>query len=74
MSDDTKVRSFSKSVTWRLLGILNGLIIAYLLVGDFEMSLRIALWANFTGFIAFYIHERIWNNVKWGKNERRTSI
>jgi len=64
---EKRIRSFIKSITWRVLAVINGFLIAYVFLNDFSKSLIIAVVGNITGFVLYYIHERIWNIIKWGK-------
>jgi uncharacterized membrane protein len=63
---EKKVRSFTKSVVWRIIAIVNGFLIACFFL-DVSSSLLLSLIANATGFVLYYIHERVWNLINWGK-------
>lgn len=56
---ETKLRSFTKSIIWRVISI----IITWIVVG----SLSATLIAAGLSMIAYYIHERVWNKILWGK-------
>ncbi|MFH1772518.1 MAG: DUF2061 domain-containing protein [Candidatus Omnitrophota bacterium] len=60
-------RSFVKSLTWRVIAIVTTMVVVYLYSGDFKSSLMIGLGANFIKFFLYYVHERIWNKVSYGK-------
>ena len=62
---ETKTRSTSKSVSWRIIAFLNSWFI--LAVGLTEIPLWNAVIMNLTGILFFYIHERVWNNVDYGR-------
>ena len=62
---ETKSRSTSKSVTWRIIAFLNSWFI--LVVGLTDIPLWNALIMNLTGILFFYIHERVWNNIDYGR-------
>lgn len=68
MSRETKARSILKSISWRILATLNGWIVAYIFLHNIFSSLKIAIVGNITGFVLYYIHERIWNKIKKGIN------
>jgi uncharacterized membrane protein len=65
MFQETKKRTLVKVITWRVVAVLNSYLtlIIFSATGDFGK----ALIMNLTGFFAFYIFERIWNVVNWGK-------
>jgi len=62
---ETKTRSTSKSVSWRVIAFLNSWFI--LAVGLTNIPLWNAIIMNLTGILFFYIHERVWNNVDFGR-------
>ena len=64
---ETKVRSFIKSAVWRIFAFLNSAIVLLCFGKPILASLTMALVMNITGFIIFYIYERIWNNINKGK-------
>lgn len=64
---EKKLRSFIKSVSWRVLALLNGWMAIYFFTGNLSKSFWISFVANVSGFILYYIHERIWNKIVWGK-------
>ena len=67
---DSKKRSWTKSVTWRIIATINGVLVNYIFSHDFIQSLEVGLFANLiTGVMLYYFHERAWNEVKWGKTD-----
>mgnify|MGYP001344905978 FL=1 len=65
MFRETKTRSTSKSVSWRVIAFLNSWFI--LAVGLSNIPLWNAIIMNLTGILFFYIHERVWDNVDYGR-------
>lgn len=63
----SKRRSFAKSITWRIIAILSTFIIAYFMTGSLAFATSLALISNLINFVLYYIHERIWLKVTWGK-------
>jgi len=62
---ETKTRSTSKSISWRVIAFLNSWFI--LVVSLTEVPLWNAIIMNLTGILFFYIHERVWNNIDFGR-------
>ena len=62
---ETKSRSTSKSVTWRIIAFLNSWFV--LVVGLTDIPLWNAVIMNLTGILLFYIHERVWDNFDYGR-------
>ena len=65
MFKESKTRSTSKSVSWRIIAFLNSWFI--LAVGLTEIPLWNAIIMNLTGILFIYIHERVWNNTNYGR-------
>ncbi len=64
---DTIIRSLVKTISWRLTGTFCTFLISFIILGDITTSSTIALIQLIFNTIMFYIHERIWNIIKWGK-------
>ena len=64
---DTVVRSIAKTLSWRLTGTFCTFLISFIILGDIATSSTIALIQLIFNTIMFYIHERIWNIIKWGR-------
>lgn len=60
-------RSFTKAVTWRAVATLVSLAVIYVFTGEFIQSLKITVIAGTVSTLAYYLHERAWNAIKWGK-------
>ena len=67
MFRETKKRSVFKSISWRLVAIVNSWTILSLVLT--ESNFWNAIIMNITGFFLFYIFERIWNQIKFGRIE-----
>ena len=65
---DTVVRSIAKTLSWRLTGTFCTFLISFIILGDITTSSTIAMIQLIFNTIMFYIHERIWNIIKWGKS------
>lgn len=66
-SDDTHGRSLLKTITWRITGSLDTVLLAYLFTSDISIAASIGLAEVFTKIILYYVHERIWNRISIGK-------
>ena len=60
-------RSLLKSVSWRILGTIDTIIISYLITNTLEFALRIGFVELLTKMGLYFLHERLWNKIKWGK-------
>ena len=64
---ETNRRSLIKTISWRITGSSATFLIAYLISGDLNVSGTIAVIQLTANTILYYIHERVWNKIKWGK-------
>ncbi|MGB2153470.1 MAG: DUF2061 domain-containing protein [Flavobacteriaceae bacterium] len=60
-------RSLLKSISWRIVGTIDTFIISYIITGQIKFALSIGLIELLTKMFLFFIHERLWNQIKWGK-------
>ncbi len=60
-------RSLVKSISWRITGTIDTLILSWVITGEFKFAISIASAEVITKIILFYFHERIWNKIKLGK-------
>lgn len=66
---DTSVRSLAKAVSWRITGTIDTFIISWIITGEPLIASGIALTEIMTKVALFWLHERAWNKISWGKNE-----
>lgn len=65
----TKKRSLVKSLTWRILAILVTFASIYFLTGELETATAGTVLTNSINFVLYYLHERVWTKVNWGKEK-----
>lgn len=63
----TYQRSIVKGIVWEGFSFIITLIAVYLVYGDISLSIKFSLGLTLIKMILFFIHERAWKNVKWGK-------
>lgn len=64
---DTKLRSWIKSIVWRIIGIFILGVIVYFITGSLKEMTIITLLFHGIRVILYYFHERIWEKITWGK-------
>ena len=65
--EDTVKRSLLKTISWRVMSFIALFIIGMVLGLSSESALSWTI-ANNIAFIGIhYLHERLWNRIKWGK-------
>lgn len=60
-------RSLIKSISWRLVGTVDTMLISFLITGQLKFALSIGGIEFFTKIFLYYLHERLWNVIKFGK-------
>lgn len=67
MKGETGWRSLTKTITFRMIMVVAGFIIAYLFTRDIGMSLGISLVRDGFATLAYFFHERAWEKIQWGR-------
>ena len=65
---DTPRRSLVKTVSWRITGSTATFAISYAVLGDFAVSGTIAVFQLTLNTLLYFMHERVWNRIAWGRN------
>ena len=53
-------RHIAKTITWRIIGTLDTMIISWIVTGSWKWGLAIGGIEVFTKMILYYFHERTW--------------
>jgi uncharacterized membrane protein len=61
------IRSIVKSLSWRLIGTLDTILISWLVTGTLAIAFSIGAIELITKMVLYFFHERVWNAIKWGK-------
>lgn len=60
-------RSLAKAISYRIIIIILDFTVVYLLTRRFDIAFGFMVISNVYTTIAYYVHERIWNKIKWGR-------
>lgn len=66
---DTPARSLVKTISWRITGSGATFLISYAVLGDVTISGTIAIIQLTFNTLLYFVHERVWNKIKWGQSE-----
>ncbi len=61
------LRSFVKAASWRVTGTVDTFILGFLFTGSLKLAGSIASTEVVTKLGLFYLHERAWNRLSWGR-------
>ncbi len=64
---ESHYRSVIKALSWRFLATLITVIIALIVTGRFGFAAKIGLADTIIKLAVYYAHERIWDNLKYGR-------
>ena len=59
----SRKRHLLKTITWRVIGTLDTMLIAWIISGDPLIGVSIGGVELFTKMILYYIHERVWYKI-----------
>jgi len=59
-------RHLAKTITWRIVGTLDTILLGWLISGDWRIGAAIGGFEIFTKMVLYFIHERIWYKFKFG--------
>lgn len=71
--DYSKKRHLAKTVSWRCVGTLDTMIIAWFVTGNPVAGLKIGIAEVFTKMLLYYFHERVWYKMDYGLEGKRRS-
>ena len=60
----TVKRHIAKTITWRVVGTLDTILLGWLLTGDISTGVSIGVVEFATKMVLYFIHERIWFKVR----------
>ena len=66
-SEEGLKRSVVKTISWRVIGTLDTILISWLIIGTLELAFSIGAVELVTKMGLYFFHERAWNKIKWGK-------
>ncbi len=70
--EDQPKRSILKSLTWRALATLTTFVIVYAYTDELALSLGVGAVEVVTKMSLYYLHERLWLRVRWGRTSPGT--
>ena len=59
-------RHIVKTITWRLIGTLDTMLLGWIISGDPMIGVKIGFLELFTKMILYYFHERVWYRSDFG--------
>jgi len=66
-SEEKLKRSLAKTISWRIIGTLDTVLISWLITGTLVLAFSIGAIELITKMVLYFFHERTWNTIKWGR-------
>jgi len=66
----SRKRHLAKTITWRIIGSIDTMIIGWVVSGNSLIGLSIGGTEVLTKMIFYYIHERVWFRINWEAKKR----
>ncbi len=68
---ESKKRHIAKTVTWRFIGTMDTMLLAWIISGNPLTGLKIGFAEVITKMILYYLHERVWYKMDYGLEQRK---
>jgi uncharacterized membrane protein len=68
---ESKKRHLFKTITWRIVGTMDTMLLAWIISGNPLMGLSIGFAEVLTKMVLYYVHERTWYKIDFGIEKRR---
>lgn len=69
---ETRKRTLAKSLTWRVFATLVVVICSFIVTGDVILSTLVGGLDAMFKSVAYYIHERFWSSINYGRENKKT--
>jgi uncharacterized membrane protein len=66
---ESNSRSIAKAISYRLLGSLSTALIVFVFSGNMTVSLGVGAADMVTKIALYYLHERLWNYISYGRQK-----
>ena len=71
---EQKRRSVVKTISWRIWATLTTVALVFLFIGEFKVAFAIGGIEVITKMVLYFLHERWWNKIKFGKKEIKPAV
>lgn len=68
MKDNSHKRHIAKAITWRIVGTIDTMLLAWIISGNPLIGLKVGGAEVLTKMLLYYLHERVWFKVNLSKD------
>lgn len=72
MITDNPLRSLIKGISWRIFACIDTFLLAFIVTGKIMIAAPIAFGEILTKIVLYFLHERLWNLISWGRINNKT--
>jgi uncharacterized membrane protein len=69
-SSERPIRSLAKAFSWRVTGSVDTLLLSWFFTGNLKIAAAIGSTEVITKMVLYYLHERAWNRVSLGRDNK----
>ena len=70
MTTDKPIRSIAKAASWRATGTVDTIVVSFFVTGHIRVALSIGAVEVFTKMLLYFLHERLWNVIPFGRHKQ----
>ncbi|WP_339612110.1 DUF2061 domain-containing protein [uncultured Planktosalinus sp.] len=70
---ESRKRHLAKTVTWRVVGTMDTMLISWLITGNPWIGVQIGVAELLTKMLLYYVHERVWYRYHFGLQKRQNT-
>ncbi len=67
---DNHIRSFVKSISWRIIATLTTILLVFIFTQNWVISVEVGGLEIIMKIFLYYLHERVWDRIRWGTTVR----
>ncbi len=67
---EQKRRSLVKALTWRAIATATTMTLVFLFTGEMSLAVGVGALDIIFKLIFYYVHERAWNKLSWGRHKK----
>jgi uncharacterized membrane protein len=67
-------RSIAKTIGFHTLIILADMVVVFFITHQYQITISIILLTNLVSGLIYFLHERAWNRIHWGKSRLEIDI
>ena len=64
---ERNVRSIAKAISWRIVATCTTIVLVFIYTGNLVVSTGVGVLELLSKIVIYYIHERIWNRLNFGR-------